>query len=611
MASNNPGPASVATANDPLAKQSDVAAQILAASPTRGLIASTSARRQRTIYVGDSHLGMGFSRASINTTGGMVVAGGIATITTTGNHGAIPGNYVALSHVNDPTFSQPLNGACVPVASMASNSVFTVSATVGGVTMPPGDYSSQAWTLYKINQYTDSSVINWVNYYNKTPFLPIASYAFVGFTSAQTLAALPKVFQGPAFDIAFVSLGTNDLGGGGAITLPNALIAAALCFDNIKQIANQLVAAGAFVYILVPPAFLTSITNAQNKNIALLQLRAELLLYANQNNGSMKVIDLLKDSLIGTAANGDAVANYIVGGNVHLTSFADLAIAKNESAIVPTVFNDTSEPISILEDHATIAQQVAAWTANTAFVAPTVVRNNGNYYSLVQSGGSGNVGPSGTGSAIQDGTCIWKFLFPYPVNLVPHGMMDGTTGTNSVGAAVTGNIPTGWTFVSLTASSTATSAGQQTRQTVTNSNATNWGYGWNINITWDAAARAAVLRSSLFTGAMLTGQWYRAGITVTALADVTGTSNIALEMQFSAITPGPALVHANIPADNTTTVNMKSGDSLQLWTPPFQVPDSWVSNGSFLNIYLNSQAAGTCNVQLASAVVRPIPNPYA
>jgi hypothetical protein len=54
-----------------------------------------------------------------------------------------------------------------------------------------------------------------------------------------------------------------------------------------------------------------------------------------------------------------------------------------------------------------------AWTITTAYPAGSYVSNGGVYYKCITSGVSaGAGGPSGTGSSITDGTCVWKY-YPF------------------------------------------------------------------------------------------------------------------------------------------------------------------------------------------------------
>ncbi|UPT53062.1 tailspike protein [Synechococcus phage Yong-M3-232] len=56
----------------------------------------------------------------------------------------------------------------------------------------------------------------------------------------------------------------------------------------------------------------------------------------------------------------------------------------------------------------------ANWVASTAYAVPgQVVINGGNAYKLVTPGTSaGSGGPTGTGTAISDGTCVWDYVSP-------------------------------------------------------------------------------------------------------------------------------------------------------------------------------------------------------
>ncbi|WP_134682577.1 carbohydrate-binding protein [Brevibacillus migulae] len=60
-----------------------------------------------------------------------------------------------------------------------------------------------------------------------------------------------------------------------------------------------------------------------------------------------------------------------------------------------------------------------AWAATTAYTVGAKVYANGNVYECTVAGTSGTTAPSGTGTAIVDGTVTWKYLYP---------LQDVTTG---------------------------------------------------------------------------------------------------------------------------------------------------------------------------------------
>ena len=53
---------------------------------------------------------------------------------------------------------------------------------------------------------------------------------------------------------------------------------------------------------------------------------------------------------------------------------------------------------------------VGAWTQSTTYAKDAVVSKNGNVYVCMTAGTSGATGPTGTGVAITDGSCVWDYV---------------------------------------------------------------------------------------------------------------------------------------------------------------------------------------------------------
>lgn len=606
----------------------------------------------RTALIGDSYFGLGFGNTALPTTAGTVVVNnGLMTISSggLGNNAAIPGNYVSLINLSDPNIgTTPLNGVCVPIRSVSSNNVFSVSASYNGATMPNGDYSSlggSGWTVYFLNYATDSSHYHWHNYFNDNPFLTVALNAWVLTTSTHITLLMKKILAGPTFDVAFLNVGANDIGAGASATVAQAIGAAQNALNNIISICGQLTTLGKLVMLCVPAPVGTGLSggNIQNRNIGFSQLRQGILRYAQTNPG-VRVIDVFRDVISGTAANGDFATNFGYSDGIHLSSYGAYQVGKYEATLQtlqPVSKLLDFQPLTIVDDNTTYAQAFPAWAVSTAYATgstgpagqaiPTIVRNGGSLYALVQSGTSaaastGSTGPSGTGSNIVDGSCIWSYQGPLQYNCIPHGMMDGTGGTNQ-GTAYGGGsntIPTGWLLggsgqgqTNVTAASSS-AASQQARSSATNSNQANWGYGWNLSVVFSAAGVQGVstgdisaeLAASGLTGGAALGGWYRMGVTVEATAANTVLENV--EVYLSMQGGNTFTVSANAPGNNTTTLPMANGDEIQIVSEPFYVPPGYVqSGGTYFNVKLTSSAAGTVAVQLASAFLRPIENPYA
>src|SRR5579859_5951018 len=72
-----------------------------------------------------------------------------------------------------------------------------------------------------------------------------------------------------------------------------------------------------------------------------------------------------------------------------------------------------------------VGSAATAWANSTAYVIGQYITNNGNVYVCTQNGTSSGTttGPSGIGTAISDGTCVWNFAGPSGTGT---GITDGT-----------------------------------------------------------------------------------------------------------------------------------------------------------------------------------------
>jgi hypothetical protein len=530
------------------------------------------------------------------------------------SHLLLPGWYVSLCTLGSEAMPYAMNGACVPVLTVANNNTFTVSATYGGQTMPDGDYSivnGQTWTIHNQQIAKDSSFARALNYQNGNPFFFVANYSYVNATATQIKNVLSKITAGPAFDCVFLCMGTNSLNGGGAITLANAMRNGQIAFNDLVQVSETLFGInGARVILFCPPPFGAAVTNALEKNKALLQLRYNLLQYAKKNSW-LTIIDTFADIVDGTSVVGAGRATFLEGPGVHTSSLGNFNIAKYNAAKYRALGLPIDlQPVTILDDADTYAQTLPAWTANTLYdlTLPNdswVVRNGGNLYQLIQSGRSAaSGGPTGTGTSIVDGGCIWKYIAPYARNVAGNGLM---TGTAAFAGTLTGTAPTGW-LVQNVAAVTGVLAGQAARDPVANSNAALQGYGFNCDLTFASQASQYFIDVGDST-ALIPGQWYRAGIRVTALANWNNISNIRLLCDYTngVLTTQPK---ANEAGNNTTTLPLLDGDVLELWTEPFYMPVGWVPTQALTFIYIDSAGAGAANFQLSNLFWKAVENPY-
>lgn len=116
--------------------------------------------------------------------------------------------------------------------------------------------------------------------------------------------------------------------------------------------------------------------------------------------------------------------------------------------IAPT-FSGGAPSVSgpVLFDNCTFDYDVTAWAGTTAYVVNATVRNGSNFYRCTTAGTSaGAGGPSGTGTAITDGTVVWTYAGdivsasssdgdsePYRVVYRNCSIFDYSTGTTNLG----------------------------------------------------------------------------------------------------------------------------------------------------------------------------------
>lgn len=575
----------------------------------------------RAITVGDSHLSLGFFQVQVATTAGSVVVGanGVVTVSAGSNTYAMPGSWMCIYNINDPTFSLPFNGVTVKVTAVLSNTSFQFNGALNGVVPAPGDYSSNqggAWTLYSLNRGTDSSLVKYLNFRAGNPFNLTANYAISGgLTSYQvTLLKQGKILGGPRFDAAFVDGGSNDVGGGGTATLQSALAGAQDAYTNLVTICNAILAYGARVFLFTGVPQPIGVTNASFKNLALNQLRQWLSQYAQVTPG-ITLLDTWGASLDGTVAGGSMIANYAHTANdVHFSSYANYAIGGQLASVLTNSLRPAVEigNISVLDDATTYAQLITAWAATTAYTVTTgpalYVINAGNIYKLVTSGTSGSTGPSGVGSSITDGGCVWAFNAVDATNLVQNGAMAGTTGTNNASSVVTGNVPTAWQlFNPVNVSNTSTTTPAQALTGVTGTNKGKWGFGWNLSLVFSAAGSIQANSNdwgSAWRSASATfgGGWFRAGITVQA---ITASPAVLQQFELQVINnagAGYAEISEGLNGNNTTTLPLLTTDNpMEMVTPAFYVQPGITSNQAQMYLNIVSSAAGTVPLQISGA----------
>lgn len=261
-----------------------------------------------------------------------MVSGGpsnpVATVTTTSPHGLIPGNYVQITNVGDPTYHDALNGAVVPVLEVTSSSQFTVAASYGSAVMPNGDYSAgygvNHWLVKAMNQYMDLSWLTWLNVYMNGYFQVVADYAQGGTSASVGVALIPKIQSGPPAEYAFIQYCTNDL------NTPTPDISG--CVSNVETIVAAVLNMG-MVPIVCLPLPIGQIGALQGdpasavKTSALQAVRTALLQLASQDPRVL-VLDTYAASVDPTDPLGRFKANYAPYDGIHPSSYGAASIAE-------------------------------------------------------------------------------------------------------------------------------------------------------------------------------------------------------------------------------------------------------------------------------------------
>ena len=576
----------------------------------------------RTLVIGDSHLQMGWTNNSGNLSA-FSVSNGVASLSIS-NHSIAPGNkFTLIDTANSATLDTcVMSYAEVTALTVPTNGTLTASATVAGVTMADGSYTSgRTWIAIPWQHQRDSTFLHSINGWNGAPFVFTHNFTAHGTSSAQHLAALPKLqSQAPKSTYAnvVISLGTNaSVAGQGMFqqaTLATAIAAAETEYKNIMAIADALYSNGT-VYIAIPIGGTTGTSNTANFTRAVGYLRRKFL--QTRRPYRLRFFDLFGLSVDGSDANGLMVANYQpASANNHLSTFANFRIAKQQTAWDSRLGWDTAtrnlwKPMSYLDDN---TNAVTSWAASTSYTVGTVRMNNYTIYQCTVAGTSASSGgPTGDGSSITDGTVTWQSLGPAAVNLVQNGLMQGTGGTNTAAfAGATTTVPTGWTLLSATSVNLAScaTAGNSTITVKPTGIDSTPGFGWDLSIAYTAADGVVTCYQNcplLAKG----GNWYQARMTVTGKTALnTFLKAVSLRIQPTFTGTGTFAAQAMATGNNSTTIPLDTTDSYEVITAPFFVPTSLgTSTDNQIYIEITSYGAGTVNLQLSNIAYYPVRDP--
>lgn len=543
------------------------------------------------------------------TANSLTVSGGVATLVTGANNQMLVGQLVSLYDNADP--ANVLDGACVPVTATPTAQSFSVSATVGGVTLPDGTYApaSGTWSFLtpSMGQY-DGSLIGWLNRLNGNPLNIVASYAKVGITSEKILALTRKALASGAqeFDIAVIDGITNDIVQA-ASTAGAALAAAVTGVANMTTAIQLLLAAGKKVIHYIPPPVGATQASVANINPAMRYVRESLLAWGQSLNKEKYIpLDVYGETIDTSTTTDGLLASYELSSDkIHLTTYGCYQVAKNLTAL------GLMERI-LGYDKKVFARCIpsgithTAWATSTAYSVGDVRKSNGNVYRCTSAITSSDTAPTGTGSAIADDDGTWAYVDIDKSNLLANGDMSGTGGTNSKGTIFTGTVPDSWNLLQASETiSDATTTGNATKYAAAagKTSTRHGGKAWELTFTCGANNDQIGLYQSLSNTLIFSGKWYRAGFTLTAIADSLALKNARIE---AGIAPF-ATPFANRYGNNTNSIPMLQGDQIDIWTEPFYYDGSRSSAMNFL-IYIRGNI-GTISVQISDVFFKQVESP--
>jgi hypothetical protein len=540
--------------------QAPIAAVLV--DPTSGLqYASPGVRKNRVALLGDSIVSRASTLNNLPTSvGSFVVSGGVGTLTFSGNVAIMVGNYFTLNNVADSGLSHPDNGRAFLCLSGSNASTWTNIVTFASYAAP-SDYSSYASGFWAVNSHMsnlDSGLFTVLNAYARQQFLVTLNYGAVGELSANTLAKIPRILQGPPFDIAYLAVDAiND-----AQTFPT-IAGAVAAANNYISCIQQLLSAGVVVIIQTGnPIRITTGGGYQANNQYMVIVRKIVLEYCKKNN-RVFVYDALKEMLVGSVsaasdsyAASNSVGTFVYSADVHPTVNAYYTMAGNEPQLTnaavgyPSIEN---ELISILDDSVNFAQV-------------------GNPY----------------------------------LNLQQNGGMSGTSGTVT-GTGASGTAATGWTLTATGTPTLCVGTGGYTPTQVGNTNSQNYAFAQRIQLTASAGSQGFTFKGP-FNPAITPG-WYQIGWRAYIEGAVGGASATAgLGAIYGNYNLGPGNVYMQSSGGDGIGYQLAVG--AQLWYASGPIYFDRAPSIGQLFITGGSAAAGSFALQAMGAFCRPIDNPY-
>lgn len=561
---------------------------IVLINPTSGLPYSAAPNlltpygSTRTALFGDSFLKNGYGVGTGATVGGsFVVTSGIVTMNFTGNSFAAVGNYYILSNLGDVNAANVLNGAMVKILTTPSTTQCTFSATWAGNTLADGDYSTIAsvgWLLASAF-FTTDSFFNTMNYALGSPFNVTLPYCMGGATSVWTQTVLNRALTTgtPSFDVGVICCGTNDLSAVATGTAAGIITVANTVFATISAMVNALLARNIPVILCPQPMRSGTFTTQQqlDLNRGMMYLRRLLLntfmldtAIGASNAAKVKVIDLAKFLSDGT----NTTTGGYVGGT---TTYSDDGLHPTAQGGLALANMQGSQSFSLVNLFERDVNTEVIW-AGDDFNNTNDPQNN-----IIASPG-------------MQGTA-------------------GTFGTSTGNVTPSGTVATNWQVVAnangAAAGMAAVCTGQAARLALEYTNAVNWGFMQELNITWTLAGQTVNLQTAAGSGALTSrivpNNWYQIGYTVQAVGNCTGLAGVTAQLLMNPI----RALSLNFVSGHNNGLPLAANQSQIIVSAPFFIPPTTITLGELL-IIAQASGVGTSQIRIGNVFMRQVASPY-
>jgi hypothetical protein len=296
---------------------------------------------------------------------------------------------------------------------------------------------------------------------------PSGTFGVTGCTTADMVARLPDAVASNV-DIFVMIGGHNDIVAGTSYATITA---------NLKNCIDTLVAAGKKVIILpIPPSTAFSTVPNGGQGIIALRVNRFLRAYAHKSSfANTKLNSVVFCDVNGYLTDGGSATDQPLGGtggtsgamtydgthwSCRAAQYVGYCLNLASQVFTGPPIPYSRREYSIFDGYDPVSNpggnyfEALPWSATQVIPVGTKRNNSGNIYRCTTAGTTASSGgPTGTGTAITDGTVVWRYMFAQGLST-----WQGTGGTMSAstGITYTGTIPNPFTLQHITTGSTGT-----------------------------------------------------------------------------------------------------------------------------------------------------------